>query len=183
MRNGSVGQARYRARQFFAAILASAAGVSDAEEAEIRSHLSSRGWHLFRAMPRADQRHSLSVLRSVQTTGHADPALVQAALLHDCAKLVGGVRIWHRVAVVLLKAFRPEWLDRWTATEPVRSSWRYPLWMQINHPARGAELAKAAGCDPMAVALIAVHQECPGEMADPRLRELLAALQAADDDN
>ena len=60
-------------------------------------------------MPRNDQRHSLNVLRSLRAAGHDEPALMQAALLHDVAKSTGGVTLFHRVAVVLLKIVRPDW--------------------------------------------------------------------------
>ena len=46
-------------------------------------------WPLFDAMPHNDQHHSLNVLRSLRTAGHTEPALMQAALLHDVAKAPG----------------------------------------------------------------------------------------------
>ncbi len=148
-------------------------------------HLPETARHLFDGMPPADQRHSLKVLAALQAAGHDHPALLQAALLHDCAKREGGVRLWHRVALVLLKAFWPALAARWAAEPaPARTDWRYPMWAHLHHPERGAELAAAAGCDPLAVALIRRHQEPPAAHAgDPSLDELLAALQAADDDN
>ena len=36
---------------------------------------------------------------------------------------------------------------------------RYPFWAYANHPKLGAELAAAAGCDPLAMTLIRRHQE------------------------
>jgi hypothetical protein len=72
--------------------------------------------------------------------------LAQAALLHDCAKQASGVRLWHRVTKVLLRAFWPALLARWTAgPAPHRATWRYGLWAYLHHPALGAELAAAAG--------------------------------------
>ena len=182
-------RARYRVRQFVEALMASASELDDAEQAEVRAYLPDTAWQLFQAMPRSDQRHSLRVLRSLQSAGYTDLAITQAALLHDCAKQVGGVRIWHRVAVVLLKAFWPGLLARWTDAEPTPASWRHPFWTQLNHPARGAELAQAAGCDPLAVALIhshhpgGRHQDVIGDEPDSMTSELLAAFQTADDDN
>jgi hypothetical protein len=125
------------------------------------------------------------VLAALQGAGHDHPALFQAALLHDCAKREGGVRLWHRVALMLLKAFWPALPAHWAAEPaPVCTDWRYPVWAHLHHPERGAELAAAAGCDPLAVALIRRHQESPAMRAgDPSVDGLLAALQAADDDN
>jgi hypothetical protein len=136
-------------------------------------------------MPRADQAHSLNVFQTLRAKGHCEQALLQAALLHDCAKHEAGVRLWHRVAVVLLKAFWPGTLASWAAPPaPKRGNWRYPFWAQINHPRRGAELAAAARCDPVAVTLIRRHQEpAATQSGEPEIDGLLAALQAADDDN
>jgi len=121
-----VKRALYRARQFLRALLASLRPLDDAEQAEVRAVLTASAWPLFAAMPRADQRHSLNVLHAIEQNELVDAggtpaltseraagsvegrqagsrgALLQAALLHDCAKHAGGVQLWHRVAAVLL---------------------------------------------------------------------------------
>ncbi len=178
-------RAAYRGRQFFQALLAPAQLLSAGEVAEVRACLPAGAWSLFAGMAPSDQRHSLYVLRTLQQQGQANRALWQAALLHDCAKHGGGVRLWHRVAVVLLAAFFPAWLARWTqASAPPRASWRYPFWTHVHHPACGAALAAAAGCEPLAVRLIAHHQDHPAAgTGDPDVDFWLPALQAADDDN
>lgn len=175
----------YRVRQFLRALTASLRPLTAADLAEARAHLPQVAWPIFAAMSHADQRHSLGVARALRAAGHDHPALLQAALLHDGAKRAAGVQLWHRVATVLLKAFAPATLAHGAAwPAPARRSWCYPLWAYVNHPRLGAELAAAAGCDPLAVALIARHQErgtaFPG---DPLAQKLLTALQAADDDN
>jgi hypothetical protein len=143
-------------------------------------------------MARSDQRHSLNVLHALnqsQTAAACDgTALLQAALLHDCAKHVNGVRIWHRVAAVLLKAFKPGLLRRWGAGQaPGRRTWRYPFWAYANHPALGAGMATQAGCPPLTVWLIDHHQDTIGAVGDLTRDDgrlaALAALQAADNDN
>ena len=173
----------YRGRQFSLAAIAALRPLSPAESAETRAGLPASAWGLFAGMSHADQRHSLNVLHTLIAAGQEHPALRQAALLHDCAKREGGVRIWHRVAVVLLKAFWPELLRRWAvAPVPARGDWRGPLWAHLRHAQRGAELAAARGCDPVAVTLIRRHQDgLPTGHADTD--RLLAALRAADDDN
>ena len=178
-------RALYRSRQFFQALGAGLTPLTPKERGLAWEHLPEAARHLFDAMPPADQRHSLNVLAALQDAGCDPPALLQAALLHDCAKREGSVRLWHRVALVLLKAFWPALAARWAAEPaPVCADWRYPLWAHLHHPARGAALAAAAGCDPLAVTLIRRHQEPPTAHADdPSLDGLLAALQAADDDN
>ena len=139
---------------------------------------------LFDRMPRNDQRHSLEVLRAVQAAGRSQPALLQAALLHDAAKGAGGITLLHRAAVVLIRSVRPRWLVQWSQRPaPRRSDLRYPFWAHVNHPRLGAELAAAVGCEPLAVDLIERHQAHPAAAGDALADELLAALQAADDDH
>jgi hypothetical protein len=175
-------RAAYRGRQFFRAVAAVFRPLTPDELALARNCLSQAAWSLFDAMPRADQRHSLEVLAALRARGEVDRALLQAALLHDCAKHEGGVLLWHRVAKVLLKAFWPALLQRWAAEPaPARTAWRYPMWAHMHHPARGAELAAAAGCEPLAVALIRRHEE-PSQSGDPETDRLLWVLQVADDD-
>jgi hypothetical protein len=136
-------------------------------------------------MPVVDQNHALKVLKDLRSAGYDDRALAQAALLHDAAKRAGGVTLFHRVAVVLIKAFAPRrWERLKTRPEPKRRSLVYPLWAHANHSATGARLAASAGCLPDAVDLIRRHQD-PLPPAGERSRQdaLLAALQKADDDN
>lgn len=175
-------RAAYRSGQFFRAMRATFGRLSAAELALAHGRLPATAWPLFDAMPVADQRHSLAVMAALQAAGHTEPPLMEAALLHDCAKRTGDVRLWQRVAKVLLQTFWPALWARWTADPaPDRSAWRYGLWAYRHHPTLGAELAAAAGCDPRAVELIRRHEAPirPGDLAaDP----LLAALQAADDD-
>lgn len=177
-------RAAYRAHQFFGAVAAYLAPLTQAERAEARAILPERARPLFDAMPRNDQRHSLQVARTLRSGGYDDPAVLQAALLHDAAKAEGGLTLFHRVAVVLLKALHPRWLAGWRSRPaPSRGDLRYPFWAHENHPARGARLAAEAGCDPLAAALIRRHQDRPVATSDPRFDRNLAALQAADDDN
>lgn len=198
MRGIFLRRAAYRVRQFFRALAASLTPLTEAERVEAAAVLPAGARPLFDAMPRNDQRHSLAVLRVLRAAGHQEPALLQAALLHDAAKAVAGLTLLHRVAMVLLKASRPGLLAGWAALpQPARSDPRYPFWAHANHPAIGADMAAAAGCDPLAVLLIRRHQDPvhvgprgglpPSDGVpqppDDRVDDLLAALQAADDDN
>jgi hypothetical protein len=178
-------RARYRVRQFINALRAAVSPLSQAQTEEARVILPEGAGRLFQALPRQDQRHGLAVLYSLQATGDVPRALAQAALLHDCAKHRGGIRLWHRVAVVLVKAFDPERMARWREMEaPASNGWRYPFWAHIHHPEHSAQLAAEAGCDPMAITLIRGHGDQPSSgTLDPLTQHLLAKLRAADDDN
>jgi len=102
-----------------------------------------------------------------------------AALLHDVGKSGGGLRLWHRVLIVLIKALWPQLLDRLAEEEP--RSWRYPFFVHQHHPELGAQLAQAAGCSTTTVALIRRHQEPSANNPLSTHRDkLLAALQEAD---
>jgi hypothetical protein len=175
----------YRVRQFFRVLTDGFKPLTPEERRTAWKHLPETAHRLYDAMPCADQRHSLRVLHTLTAAGHDEPALLQAALLHDCAKREAGIRIWHRVALVLLKTFWPRMAMRWEADPaPARMDWRYPMRAQLHHPERGAALAAAAGCDPLAVTLIRRHQDPRASCAsDPITDRLVAALQAADDDN
>jgi hypothetical protein len=180
----------YRVRQFGSALATRGRPLTEADRTEVRAWLPATARPLFDAMPHNDQHHSLNVLRSLCAAGHPEPALMQAALLHDAAKSTGGVNLFHRVALVLIKIVWPDWLAYMAqAPSPARGNLRYPFWVLANHPRLGAELAAAAGCDPLAVTLIRRHQET-GRGAEDPLRGsggdvalLLTALRTADDDN
>ncbi len=181
----SLAGAAYRARQFFRALLARV----DPDELSIAdAYLPPQAQALFRGMRPNDQRHALDVVYALQGGGHTERALMQAALLHDVGKSEG-VRLWHRVLIVLLERWRPGWLQRLARErrghpDPSVRGWRYPFCVHRQHPARGAALAAAAGCDPLAVALIRHHQDpLPAEWQGTREGELLAALKAADGAN
>ncbi len=129
---------------------------------------------LFYHQPTNDQRHALNVYQTLRDRGYEDPALFQAALLHDVGKTAGRIPVLYRVAIVLIRAVQPAWMRRLASANPY--SWRYPFHVYNQHPTRGAALAQAAGASPTVVALIAAHHE-PGD--DP----LACALHHADEAN
>lgn len=178
-------RAAYRVCQFARGLVASLTPMGDRDWAEVRSILPQRAWPLVRGMPRADRRHGLRVMRALRAAGSEHPALLQAALLHDAAKAGGGITLFHRAAIVCLKALWPGLLVAWSRPPaPARTALRFPFWAHAHHAARGAAWAAEAGCDPLAVALIRRHQEHPLRATDdPHADRLLAALQAADDRN
>jgi hypothetical protein len=168
--------AAYRVQQFIQAVGAWF-WPEEVEEALLGRYLSPQGVDLFRTMPRYDQQHALRVYRTLHQQGHEESDLLAAAWLHDVGKTGpqrGGVRLWHRVAVVLMRAFRPGLLEQ--VGQDKRKGWRRPFYVQEHHAAIGAELALQAGCSAATADLICRHEDPPSPADDP----LLAALRAAD---
>jgi hypothetical protein len=166
----------YRVWQFLRAASAWTQAETAGEVVTIRV-LPPAAVSLFQAMPRYDRRHALSVANSLQELGYTESDLLAAALLHDVGKTAlpgGALRLWHRVAVVLLRAWWPGLLERIGQERP--GSWRYPFFVQRHHAAISADLAREAGCSAATVALIRRHED-PGDPGDDRL---LAALRSAD---
>ena len=159
----------YRVRQFRDHLLAR---VGPDERAAAHAALPPRAAAVFDRMPVADQRHALDVVARLRVVGQTDPDLVAAALLHDAGK-GDRVRLWHRVATVLVAAVAPSRLDRLGSADP--GSWRYGFHVQRHHEQLSAEAALAAGCSPRVAALIAGTPEAP----DAQLAAALAAADAA----
>lgn len=158
----------HRVEQFFGHLRA---GVGADEVARAHWLLSTDARSLFDAMPVADRRHALDVVRRLTEAGHDDRDLLVAALLHDAAK-GNRMRLWHRVGGVLLAAVAPRLLSRLASPEP--RSWRYPFHLYLHHAALSADAAGRAGCSPRTVALI--RGTTQGTDAS-----LAAALAAADE--
>jgi hypothetical protein len=159
---------RHRVRQFFGALRPH---VSAEQRADAYRYLNDSQRSVFESMTARDQQHGIEVLRRVRTSAAGeDTALFVASLLHDCGK--GDVRLWQRVAYVLLAALAP-WLLRRIAVEYGRS-WRHALWRLLHHPELGARIVAATGADSDTVRMIRDQ-----DAAEPDAR--LALLQAADE--
>ncbi len=157
----------YRARQFFVALRPR---VGQAEREEAAAVLGEALFRLFDSMSLPDQRHCLDVYRALCVGGCRDSDLLRAALLHDAGKgRLAGVelRLWHRVAYVVLAAVAPRLLERLARDGG--------LAVLHHHPERGALLAEALAAPETVVQLIRHHEG--SHWPDVRLRW----LQAADD--
>ncbi|MGC8839319.1 MAG: HD domain-containing protein [Anaerolineae bacterium] len=130
---------------------------------------------LFRTMSPAGKRHGAAVARTLLAWGYRERPLLAAALLHDVGKEVEGhLRLWHRVAIVLLSAFWPQALP-WLA----RRSWGRAFRAHLTHAEVGAQRAREAGAAPLTVDLIRRHHEPPEGPAS----DLYVALWQADEWN
>lgn len=174
-------RAGYRVRQF---VMSLRPQVAAEERALVAGLVPAPAVALFERMPLRDQRHSLDVLHALRGSGHDQPDLAAAALLHDVGKTVHEgrqLRLWHRVLIVLLDALNPGWVARLANPQP--RSWRYPFYAHLHHPEQSAALALAAGCTPLTVELIRRHQRKLASAPLAAEDQLLAWLQAADDAN
>ena len=138
----------HRVEQFLSHVRAS---VTPSETANARSLLSDAAWPLFADMPVADRRHALDVMSRLAAAGVDDSDLLAAALLHDAAK-GHRLRLWHRVAGVVLEALAPGQLRRLASADP--QSWRYPFHLYLHHADLSADAAAKAGCSARTVAFI-----------------------------
>lgn len=173
--------AAYRVRQFGRAVGAWFRPAPSGGQELARHYLPPRAAALYAAMPRYDRRHAAAVARALVARGYREPELIAAALIHDVAKSAGGpgrLRLWHRVAVVLLRAARPGLLLR-LGRDGRPGSRRAPFYVQLHHAEIGARLAEQAGCGPRTAELIRRHEDRAAAGDDAQL----AALQAADDEN
>lgn len=167
----------YRVKQFTSALVASAQPV---DVCVLQRYLSSTEVELFLRQDGALQQHSLRVLRILENRGCGDAVLLEAALLHDLGKSEGRIRLWHRVAKVLLDAVSPALSERLGSDDA--GSWRYQFYVQEHHPALGAEMIRLAGGESSVAELIADHHTPVGETKRRGLdAERLISLQRADE--
>lgn len=151
--------ALYRVRQFLR--MAGILGPSRAGglRLEITALLSPAERAIFSRLSEADRRHSVELATRLWRDGHDDPLLLRAALLHDVGKAEAGIRLWHRVVVVLVNRFAPR-LRGWLTATSV--GWRQPFFAIWHHPVIGADRLQQVGA-PAEVIWLVRHHECPGD--------------------
>ena len=167
---------RYRASQFWQALLATEGGV---ETRAIQPYLSPTQIVLFRRMHPSEQSHAFQVFNRLKSrprqSGPADPrhcSMISARSSHPFS-------IWERVQIVLGKHFFPKVAKQWSGGKPF--GLQHPFVVAEQHPAWGASLAAQTGASAEAVSLISRHHETLTEPPASTTDRLLAALQRADD--
>ena len=162
-------RAGYRIGQFLRGWRAS---VDPDDLASVHEVLPPAAAALFVQMPLDAQAHSLRVLRQLQAEGQTSADLAAAALLHDVGKVAAlnagaYLGLWLRGPLVLVEAWRPQWLERWASPDPAPTL-AYALYVHIHHPQIGARWAAENGCTAATCWLIEHHQSAGLEPAGLR---------------
>ena len=155
-----------KTRQFAAHLRAR---VGPEERSALTGWLRPAELELFDAMHVADRRHGLDVVAWLRSDGIADPEVLVAGLLHDCAK--GDTGVLPRIADSLGQRYGA---GLWLVASLV-PGWRAALARLRVHAEASAALAAAAGCSPRTVELIR-HQDRP---LDPDAGERLRLADEA----
>ena len=146
-----------------------------------KQYLSFKELEAFQEMSRADQLHSLNVLRAVLNQREAVPRpLAVAALMHDVGKCRYHLAVWQKTLAVLVKRLTPPLADRLGREENL-SIWRAPFVVRSHHAKWSAEILRACCADAAAVWLVEHHQADILALYDHEQAGLLRCLQRADD--
>lgn len=136
---------------------------------------------LFHRYSANDQQHALRVVRHLQQISATHPSLIKAALMHDVGKTQVSLTVWDRCFIVIASLLLPKQAEKWGQNETCHDSWRKPFIVKQHHAHWGAQMAAAAGCDPITIDLITRHQDSDTTSSNPEVDALLEKLQWADD--
>jgi putative nucleotidyltransferase with HDIG domain len=128
-------------------------------DASLESLLSREELQLVNRLTVADRRHLLETHATLHQNGWQNPELLKAALLHDIGKAdeTARVTLVHRVVKVLLGRFFPGLLRKLASND---GGWlHHGLYLAVEHPRLGAEMARKAGTSDRTCWLIAHHHD------------------------
>jgi hypothetical protein len=169
-----------RVQQGFRALLAFATRL---DIGLAQHYLSQEELNAFQQMARAEQLHSLNVLRDVLAQPDKTPhVLAVVALLHDVGKSRYHLAVWQKTVAVLVKAFMPRLASYLTRDETL-NFWRAPFTIRKYHPKWGADILRACQSDNVTIWLAEHHQDNADHHIDHPNYQLLCRLQEADDGN
>ena len=168
----------YRLRQLW---LTLTARPQPADLAWAQQLLGAGLYACFTRLQPSEQVHALAVARQVQAAGHDQPEFLAAALLHDVGKVRYPLWVWERVAIVLVLRLAPQRALVWG--RGAARCWRRPFVVAAKHAEWGAQIVREAGAAALVVRLVACHQDAAPPELNETERQLLAVLQAADNDN
>lgn len=144
-----MGGALHLAKRFFGAVKPGPPSAED--ESWALAHLLPGEADVWRRMNNPDRRHAVGVARAVteynrSAAPSAEPerAVIAAALLHDCGKVICRFRTPARVLATVVWSFADDDLaDRWLARDPGTA--RARLAQYRRHPELGRDLLQQAG--------------------------------------
>ncbi|MGJ3237450.1 MAG: hypothetical protein ACFE0Q_01965 [Anaerolineae bacterium] len=146
-------------------------------------YLTPEQMDLFRQMAKAEQLHSLNVLRDVLVQEQRTPhELAVAALLHDVGKARKHLAVWQKTLSILVRKFLPA-LDERLSREGDLHSWRMPFMVRRYHPQWGGHMLSQTDSSPISIWLVTHHAEPAEQWRDHPHYPLLVRLKAADDAN
>jgi hypothetical protein len=150
----------------------------------VESVLTADGFVQFRRQPNHDQRHAIGVARDVQArladTPYADdPRWLSAALLHDIGKLDSRLGVYGRVVATVSGAVvGREHADVWSESR----GFTRRVGLYLRHAELGADRIRIAGEPEEAALWASAHHDPSTWAALPIPPDVVAALDAADND-
>ncbi len=147
----------YRVKQFWRALFPL---ISTSERAYVKQHIPPEALPLFFRQSATEQRHALDVARDLESweiplSESEHRGLILAALFHDCGKSLTGIKLWQRVATVLLEHVPAGIRSKAEQTRIITSV----LQIAAEHAHWGSELAREAGLSPTVCDLIREHHQ------------------------
>jgi hypothetical protein len=150
----------------------------------VETVLTADGFAQFRRQPNHDQRHAIGVARDVQVrlaaTPYADdPRWLSAALLHDIGKLDSRLGVYGRVVATTSGAVAGrEHAAAWSESR----GFTRRVGLYLRHAELGADRIRLAGEPEEAARWAGAHHDPSTWAALPIPHEVVAALDAADND-